>query len=284
MNVISIQSHVAYGHVGNAAAVFLLQRLGFEVWPVHTVQFSNHTGYGDWKGDVFEAEHIAALIDGLEARGALARCDALLSGYIGDAALGDAILNAAARIRAANPKAVYLCDPVMGDKDTGLFVRDGVPGFMRERALLAADYLTPNLFELEILSGRKLTGEGETLEAARGLLKKGPRAVLVTSFEPAGDDSIMAMLAVTAEGSWRVTCPRLATHPLTSGAGDSVAALFLGQMLKTASVPEALAAAAAAIYEVLQTTLESGEQELQLIAAQERLLEPRSGFDVEKIL
>ncbi|NIA68240.1 pyridoxal kinase PdxY [Pelagibius litoralis] len=283
MNVISIQSHVAYGHVGNAAAVFLLQRLGFEVWPVHTVQFSNHTGYGDWQGDVFKADHIAALIDGLEARGALARCDALLSGYVGDAALGDAILDAAARIRAANPKAVYLCDPVMGDQGTGLFVRDGVPEFMRERALPTADFLTPNLFELEILSGRKLTNEGETLQAARELLLQGPRAILVTSLEQADDDTTMAMLAVTTEGSWRVTCPRLPTHPLTSGAGDSVAALFLGHLLKTASVPDALAAAAAGIYEVLRSTLESGEQELQLIAAQERLLTPRERFTVEQI-
>ena len=87
MNVISIQSHVAYGHVGNSAAVFALQRLGVEVWPVHTVQFSNHTGYPDWQGQVFAAADIARVIHGLESRGALARCDALLTGYVGDPAL-----------------------------------------------------------------------------------------------------------------------------------------------------------------------------------------------------
>src|SRR5690606_35612250 len=151
MNVISIQSHVAYGHVGNSAAVFALQRLGIEVWPVHTVQFSNHTGYPDWQGEVFSADHVARVLAGLEARGAFARCDALLTGYIGDPALGSVILDAVTRIRAANPAALWACDPVMGDHGRGLFVRDGIPAFFCAQALPAADLVTPNLFELERL-------------------------------------------------------------------------------------------------------------------------------------
>lgn len=274
MNVISIQSHVAYGHVGNSAAVFALQRLGVEVWPVHTVQFSNHTGYPDWQGRVFTAEEIARVVDGLAARGALARCDALLSGYIGDPALGQVILDAARRIRAANPKALWLCDPVMGDHGKGLFVRAGVPAFMKEAALPAADIVTPNRFELEQLLGRAANDTAAVMSGAEALLTEGPRVVLVTSLVSAPE--AMAMLAVTREGAWQVETPRLPLQP--NGAGDAVAALFLGFYLKSGSVPQALGAAASAIFEILETTLDRGERELQLIAAQDRLEEPRRRF------
>ncbi|WP_299397892.1 pyridoxal kinase PdxY [Pelagibius sp.] len=282
LNVISVQSHVAYGHVGNAAAVFALQRLGIEVWPVHTVQFSNHTGYPDWQGQVFAAEDIARLVDGLEARGALANCDALLTGYIGDPELGAVILDAAARIRAANPRALYLCDPVMGDHGRGLFVRAGVPDFLRGPALAAADILTPNLFELEILTGRKPEGLEAIRDTAASLLVHGPKAVVVTSFSPEGNAAgEMEMLAVNAEGAWHVATPRLAMSP--NGAGDAVAALLLGFYLKTGALPEALGSAAAAIFEILDTTLESGAEELQLIAAQGRLETPRRRFAVQQL-
>ncbi|GAB4360220.1 MAG: pyridoxal kinase [Kiloniellaceae bacterium] len=281
MNVISIQSHVAYGHVGNAAAVFALQRLGIEVWPVHTVQFSNHTGYPDWQGQVFAAEDIARLIDGLEARGALARCDALLTGYVGDPALGAVILDAVRRLRAANPRALWACDPVMGDAGKGLFVREGIPAFMKDEALPAADILTPNLFELEILSGRKPRGLKAVREAAAGLLQRGPKVVLVTSLSDEQSGDSVEMLAVTQKGAWRVASPRLPIAP--NGAGDAVAALFLGFYLKSGSVPQALGQAAAAIFEVLQTTLDSGEAELQLVAAQDRLEAPRRAFAAEPL-
>jgi len=280
MNVISIQSHVAYGHVGNSAAVFALQRLGIEVWPLHTVQFSNHTGYPDFQGQVFAAGEIARLIDGLAARGALARCDALLTGYIGDPALGQVILDAATRIRAANPRAIWACDPVMGDHGKGLFVRAGVPEFLTRDALPAADILTPNLFELEILTGRKPEGLGEIRAAAESLLApgpgRGPKVVLVTSLTEDAPQGEMEMLAVSAAGAWRVACPRLPITP--NGAGDAVAALFLGFYLKSASLPDALGQAASAIFEILETTLESGEEELQLVAAQDRLEAPRRRF------
>ena len=131
MNVLSIQSSVAYGHVGNNAAVFPLQRLGFSVWPVNTVHFSNHTGYGDWRGFVLPAEDVADVIQGIEDRGVLSECDAVLSGYVGDASVGQVVLDAVARVKAANPRAIYCCDPVMGDADRGFFVRPGIPGFMR---------------------------------------------------------------------------------------------------------------------------------------------------------
>ena len=123
MNILSIQSHVAYGHVGNSAAVFPLQRIGVEVWPVHTVQFSNHTGYGDWRGCVFGGEAIRWWSQGIEERGVLGECDGVLSGYIGSADIGEAVADAVERVKGANPAARYCCDPVIGDVGRGVFVR-----------------------------------------------------------------------------------------------------------------------------------------------------------------
>src|SRR5690349_1486037 len=122
MNLLSIQSHVAYGHVGNSAAVFALQRMGVEVWPVHTVQFSNHPGYGGFRGQAFDADLIRNVVQGIDERGVLGECDGILSGYLGDAATGAAVLDAVARVKRANPAARYCCDPVIGDADSGVYV------------------------------------------------------------------------------------------------------------------------------------------------------------------
>src|ERR671921_895732 len=160
LNILSIQSSVAYGHVGNSAAVFPLQRMGFEVWPVNTVHFSNHTGYGQWRGSVLAAEDVVAIIRGIEDRGVLPDCDAVLIGYMGDASLGEVVVGAAGRIKRLNPKAVYCCDPVMGDAGRGFFVRPGIPEFIKEVAVPAADVITPNQFELEFLTGMEVRDLG----------------------------------------------------------------------------------------------------------------------------
>ena len=153
VSVLSIQSHVAYGHVGNSSAVFPLQRLGIEVWPVHTVQFSNHTGYGEWTGRVFDGQAVEEVVQGIAARGVLGRCDAVLSGYLGSADIGHAVVAAVGQVREANTDAVYCCDPVIGDVGRGIFVRPGIADFLREVAVPAADIVTPNHFELDLLSG-----------------------------------------------------------------------------------------------------------------------------------
>src|SRR3954447_13666572 len=181
MNILSIQSHVAYGHVGNASAVFPMQRLGVEVWPIHTVQFSNHTGYGAWTGRVFDAPLIEELVDGLAVRGVLAACDGVLSGYMGSADIGNAVLSTVARVRAANPGALYCCDPVIGDVDRGVFVRPGIPEFLRDHAVPAADIVTPNQFELDYLSGLESATLAAAGEAVSRIQRLGPRVVLVTS-------------------------------------------------------------------------------------------------------
>lgn len=284
MSILSIQSHVAYGHVGNAAAVFPLQRLGFEVWPVHTVQFSNHLGYGDWQGQVFTADHISAVIDGIAARGALDACAAVLSGYLGTASLGRVVANTVRRVRGANPSALYLCDPVMGDTGIGLYVRDDIPEFLRTHAIPLADILTPNLFELERLTACRIANLAEAVAAARSLLALGPTVVVVTSLrhDETPADAI-DILAVTADGAWQVRTPYLPLETPVNGAGDALAALFLGHYLKTREVPEALADTAAAVFAIVSATHAAGTRELQLIAAQEAMVRPSRRFPVERI-
>lgn len=277
--ILSIQSWVAYGHVGNAAAVFPLQRLGFEVWPVNTVQFSNHTGYGTWRGVVFDRSAIADVVRGIEERGVLGRCDAVLSGYMGDASLGEVVLDAVQRVRAANPQALYCCDPVIGDFGRGVFVRPGVAEFFAEKALAAADIVTPNRFELEHLTGARIGSLAEAVGAAQSLRARGPRIVLATSLEH-GDDRI-GMLASGPEGVFATETPRLPLH--VNGAGDVVAALFLGHYLRTRSLPAALERATAAIFAVLEATHRAGEREIQLVPAQAELLDPPRRFPAQEV-
>ena len=281
MNILSIQSWVAYGHVGNASAVFPLQRLGAEVWAINTVQFSNHTGYGHWTGQVFTGDAVRELVDGVEARGALRRCDAVLSGYLGDRAIGEAILDAVARVRGVNPAALYCCDPVIGDDRDGVYVRPGIADFLRENALPAADIVTPNQFELEMLTGlsfASLDGAKAAAGALMGQLRAdGPRVVLVTSLQtgttPA--DSI-DMLAAEPNGFHLLRTPKL---PLDlNGAGDAIAALFLYHLLGTGSAVAALEAAGSSIHGVLRRTAEAGAAELLTIAAQEELVAPSRAF------
>ena len=281
--ILSIQSWVSYGHVGNAAALFPLQRLGFETWGVNTVQFSNHTGYGQWRGTVFEPTQIAELIEGMAERGALDHCRAVLTGYMGDPALGAVVLDTVARVRAANPGALWLCDPVMGDTDGGFYVKPGLPEFFRDRAVPMADIITPNQFELEFLTGRTirdLDGAVDATAAARAL---GPKVVVLTSLvRPDAPKDRIELLVSTAAGTWRVATPLL---PIAvNGAGDAVAALFLAHWLKTGGDPAAaLSAAASAIYAVLKETHARGEREIQLIAAQDELVAPRELFAAERV-
>ncbi len=289
MNILSIQSHVAYGHVGNAAAAFVLQRLGAQVWPLHTVQYSNHKGYGAWSGQDFSAAHIAELIEGLGARGVLAQCDAVLSGYIGRAEVGAAIAHAVGQVRRANPMAIYLCDPVMGDHAEGeasgtLYVAEDIPAFFREQALPLADIIAPNRFELEMLSGRPIATLDSALIAARAVVALGPRIVLLTSLrsQSAGEAEI-EMLAVTQDAAWRVRTPYLVLEPAPNGMGDTVAAIFLAKYLERRDIPAALAQAAAAIFAVLSATKKAGTRELQLIAAQDEWVKPARSFEVERV-
>ncbi len=282
MNLLSIQSHVAYGHVGNAAAVFPLQRMGVEVWPIHTVQFSNHTGYGNWKGSVFDAGMIGEVVTGIEQRGVLGECDGVLSGYLGSAEIGDAVLDAVKTVKRANPEARYCCDPVIGDVGRGIFVREGIPEFMRNKAVPAADVITPNQFELDYLSKRASKSLSHARDAVRALHDLGPRAILVTSLHTDNTpQNSIDLMASDENGCFTVRTPKL---PLTvNGAGDAIAAIFFAHYLRSGNIGEALSRAASGIFGVLAQTVEAGSREIQLVAAQDEIVSPSRLFEAEAL-
>jgi pyridoxine kinase len=280
MNIVSFQSAVAFGHVGNSAAVFPLQRLGFDVWPVDTVQFSNHPGYGRWTGTVLPGEHVLDVVEGLIQAGVPADCDAVLSGYLGDPRSGEAVLAAVARVKAHCPTALYLCDPVMGDAASGLYVRAGIPEFMAERAIPASDVATPNCFELRLLTGLPTDTVAETAIAARALRERGPRIVVATGLSGSGGQTggTLSCLVACAEGCYAVRTPMVPLPAPVNGAGDALAALLLAHLLRGEAAPEALSLAVSSLYGVLERTLALGRRELALVAAQDEIALPTRLF------
>jgi len=282
LKVLSIQSAVAYGHVGNSAAVFPLQRIGVEVLPVYTVNFSNHTGYGAWRGPLIAPDDVREVITGIEERGVLGEVDAVLSGYQGGEGIGDVIIDAVARVKAANPKAVYTCDPVMGNAKSGCFVAPAIPVLLRDRVVPVADIITPNQFELGFLTET----EPDTLESTLASVDKaramGPKTVLVTSVErPDREEGTIEMLAVDDQGAWLVATPRLPMK--ANGSGDVTAALFTAHYLRTGSAADALGKTVSSVFDLLSLTLDSGDRELQLVEAQEFYAHPREQFEVAQV-
>jgi pyridoxine kinase len=283
MAVLSIQSVVAYGHVGNSAAVLPLQRLGHEVWPIPTVEFSNHPQYGDWTGRVVPAAEVAALVDGVARRRGFRQCRAVLSGYLGDVATGPVVLDAVARVKAADPKALYMLDPVLGDNLRGLFVRPGIPEFFRDHAVAAADIVTPNDFELEVLSDLPARDFASARIAAATLLSRGPKLVVVTGLR---EGKRIGALAVGPAGAWRVLTPEIKVT--AHGAGDVFGAVFLGAYLNLmrgrnarTAVPTALAHATTAVHRLLKATAKAGDDALALVAAQDAFADPGRRYAVE---
>lgn len=284
MNILSIQSWVAYGHVGNAAALFPLQRLGAEVWAVNTVQFSNHPGHGRFTGQVFTGAMIGELVDGIAALGVLARTDAVLSGYLGDEAIGGAVLDAVAQVRLLRPDMLYCCDPVMGDHGPGLYVRAGIPGLLHDRAVAQADILTPNQFELEQLVpdlGTGPHGLADLVGAAQALRgrmhRPGPRCIVVTSVEARETPAeAVDLLLVSAGGAALLRTPRLPIN--ASGAGDLISALFLFHLHDANDPVKALEQAASSVWAILRRTAEAGSREVLLVQAQDELVHPSQIF------
>ena len=282
MTILSIQSAVAFGHVGNSAAVFPLQRIGVEVLPVYTVNFSNHTGYGDWGGPLIAPDDVRAVLAGVEARGAFPAVDAVLSGYQGGEGIGEVIIDAVARVKAANPNAIYACDPVMGNAKSGCFVAPAIPILLRERVVPVADLITPNQFELGYLTDTQPDTLESTLASADLARAMGPSIVLVTSVErPDREEGTIEMLAVTDDGAWIVQTPLLPIK--ANGSGDVTAALFTAHYLRARDAADALERTASSVFDLLSLTHESGERELQLVEAQEFYANPRMQFSARKV-
>lgn len=282
MKVLSIQSAVAYGHAGNSAAVFPMQRIGVEVLPVFTVNFSNHTGYGAWRGPVMEPSDVAEVITGVEERGAFGDLDAVLSGYQGSEGIADVIVDAVARVKAANPSAVYACDPVMGNAASGCFVAPAIPALLRDKVVPVADIITPNQFELGFLTDTTPDTLESTLDSADAAREMGPGTILVTSVaRPDRDEGTIEMMVVDDAGAWIVTTPHLPMK--ANGSGDVTAALFTSHYVRTGDAADALARTASSVFGVLEQTHAAGEKELRLIEAQEHYAAPRMEFEARRV-
>lgn len=282
MRFLSIQSHVAYGHVGNSAAVFPLQRAGHEVWPVLTVNFSNHTGYGAWGGPLIPADDVRAVVAGIEDRGVLGTVDGVLSGYLGGEAIVEVVLDAVARVKAANPQATYTCDPVMGNAKSGCFVAPTIPPLIRERALPVADIITPNQFELGFMTGTEPDTIESTLESVDRARDLGPDTVLVTSvLRPDREPNTIEILAVDGEGAWILQTPHLPFK--ANGSGDVTSALFTAHYRESGSAKVALERTASSVFDLLQVTLDSGERELRIVQAQDAFAHPRMQFEARQV-
>ncbi|ATU96985.1 pyridoxal kinase PdxY [Aeromonas salmonicida] len=275
--ILSIQSHVVFGCAGNSAAVFPMRRMGMEVWPVNTVQFSNHTQYSQgWQGMVMPDGHIRQLITGLADIGVLGQCDALLSGYLSSAEQGEEILAAVARLKALNPNALYFCDPVMGHPDKGCIVAPGVADFLKNRALTCADMLAPNLLELEQLTEREIRNVPQALAACQQLRDQGVKLVMAKYLGKAGFAmDRFEMLLVCEEGAFHISRPLypFARDPI--GVGDLLSATMLANLLAGFTPVAAFERTNASVDAVVAQTWLAGAYELQLVAAQQAMVLPQ---------
>ena len=282
--ILSVQSHVAYGYVGNRAATFPLQRLGHDVYVVNTVQFSNHTGYGKWTGDIFPPEHIQDIIQGIQQLDPLKNLDGILSGYLGSAALGEIIVNTVKAAKADNPALLYCCDPVIGDIGRGVFVKQDVADFLKQEAIKHADIVTPNLFELNYLTDIQTTSLHDILTASQYLRSKGPKMVLVTSVvSPEIPPNRIQMLLDTEAGTWLVESAKLHLDPPPNGAGDATSAIFFAKYLETLDYCSALEHAISAVFAIFEQTHEARTRELQIIASQDEIVNPSLYIQSTKI-
>ncbi len=259
--VLSIQSRVAFGHVGNSAAAFLLQRSGFEVVELPTVLLSAHPGHGRPGGGAISAEVLASMLDGLDRIGVLERVAGVIVGYLGTPANGAVAAEAIRRVKAVHPAAPVLVDPVIGDRDGGAYVADGILECFRDRLIPLADIVKPNHFELEALAGRPLPSTAEALAALDAL---GPGLAVVTSFE-AGDGLLTTLLRMGGRTQVARTWP-VAEPP--HGLGDSLGALLMAGLLSGLAPAAALGRALGVVEALIAEAARLGLDELPLIEAQ----------------
>ena len=262
VDLLSVQSQLAYGHAGNSAAVPVLRMLGVRVAEVPTTLLSNTPFYATLRGRVLPSDWLAELLHGLDERGVSARARLLLSGYFGSVANGAAFADWLQANRDAGIATRYLLDPVIGDTHTGPYVEPGLETVFAERLLPLAWMVTPNAFELERLSGQPALREADALAAARVLLARGPEWVLAHSV--VGDGGALVTLLVGRDAAWRLQSPRLDVD--VAGTGDVLAALLATFLLRGESPVKAVERALAGVHAALESTLANGWEELDVLA------------------
>ncbi len=280
--VISVQSHVVFGHAGNSSAVFPLQRMGLEVFPIHTVQFSNHTQYQEgWTGRVFSPLDITDLTKGLKAIGAFEKCDAVLTGYLGSVDQCESITELVHQVMRHNPKALYVCDPVMGDPIKGCIVDEGITEYIVDKLMPMADVIVPNQFELSKFVGIEITDVSSAVAACKKALSLGPKIVLVKHLHSVADGECkFSMMLAFDDKYYIVQRPNLYFSKQPVGVGDLISAIFVAGLLKGWTPVDAFKHCNEAVYGVVKTTQSLGEWELQTIMAQEEIINPTEKFDI----
>ncbi|WP_394241383.1 pyridoxal kinase PdxY [Vibrio astriarenae] len=282
-SVISIQSHVVYGHAGNSSAVFPMQRMGLDVWPIYTVQFSNHTQYSEgWTGRGFEASDISNLVRGIDNIGKLKECSAMISGYLGSAEQCHAVAESVEMMKKKNPEALYFCDPVMGDPEKGCIVADGVQEQLISKLMPMADVIVPNQFELTQFTGIEINSVEDAAHACEKALSMGPKAVLVKHLHSLSRESFTMMLA-TSRACYVLQRPILEFDKQPVGVGDLITGVFCASVVNGVSPSSAFKHANDAAYGVLKLTEELGEWEIQTILAQHEFVEPTYDFPLLKV-
>ena len=284
-HILSIQSHVASGYAGNRAAVFPLQRLGCEVSFINTVQFSNHTGYTEWSGEILTSTHIQNIINGLRQHGTLAEVDSVLSSYQGSASLGKIIIDTIVELKQQRPTLLYCCDPVIGDVESGIYVLPETAQFIKNHAIKFADIITPNQFELAYLSGQSINSLEDTTAACKQLHQLGPKIILVTSLRcPDIPTNHIAMLVSNGDKMWLTTTPRFTFTNNPSGSGDTATAIFLAKYLQEHDIVATIEHTTAAMYAIFNVTHANGSYELQLISTQNEIVSPKQSFPATQVV
>ena len=275
--VIVVSSHVVRGSVGNRAAVFALETLGFPVWAVPTLTLAWHPGHGPSTRIVPPPDAFAALVSDLENSPWLGEVTAVLSGYLGDAAQVSAVASLVRTLKARNPKATYICDPVIGDVG-GLYVTQALATGIRDELLPIADIATPNRYELEWLAGAKLPDIRSIISAA---LDTGPNNMLVTSAPAMMAGSTGNILLTPNEA---LLAEHRIIHRPPNGLGDLTAAVFLARRLAGQNASKALQTTTASVFEILARTAKRGADELTLETDAASLSHPMAMVQLKHLL
>jgi pyridoxine kinase len=270
-NVLSIQPHVVFGHAGNSATVFPMQRLRINVWPLETTQFSNHMQYGHWAGSAIDAPQMAELVEGIGTIGMLRRCDAVLTGYLDSTSQIEAAVEIVRTVKATNPKAWHFATPVIGagaDADVDEFLLETIPA--------VSDGLAPTHEALQKLAGRTIETVDEAVLACREVILRGPQLVLVRELRDRNSPADRVnLLAVTGSEAWLSQYPRYPFARQPVGVAELTSAIFVARRLSGDTVRTALEHTASAVHAVLQATFDAGRYELEIIAAQDDIAKPR---------
>lgn len=282
-NILSIQSHVVYGYVGNKVANFVLQRLGNETLIINTAQLSTHTGYKNYSGMIFDHHHINQIIDTLDHNSMLSKCNAVISGYIGNENIGDSLLTALSMIKGKNNQAIYCCDPVMGDNNRGFFVQPEVKDFM-QRAIGVADIITPNQFEACALTNSTIMNIDDLKSVLQTLHKLGPKIILITSVVCEGiNNGDISNIIFDGQNYYLCTTPYIEFKQYPNGCGDLLASLFLSHYLSFKDIERALQLTVSSVFAILQSTKYKGSRELDIINSQDQLIKPCNKFPIIKL-